>query len=532
MAPKKKGPFFFLMREIQNTRRQRNLPCALEDVREEAGEKWQRMTERERAVYEDMANEYREKGRGSLYNKFTSDGRCIALVLKEEDERAQMQRNMVTSIQQYVDDMGPIERVKEWPLYIVSTNILCEANGIYYPLEIAVIEYTIKLGFIRAFHRFINPGKIPLGFASAAIDHSENTHGIPIRNFEEGITDYKQFVQELFAFLHVTIGDQCPPMFTMQDHIPQAEGCLRWIEEAANIAIDVQIWDILPLLRKLRSAAGNEISQGEAETILNSAMFDYDMKSLCLYHFEIDNRHCALGESRRIGYKISNALLHAYKIENVIQYQHLPPRYDPSLNFEIRQMNVKPTRPGLGKRLQPQAGGGDEGSSKQRDNYVSPPLPREVRHPEDYYGEQTGPTVVAASARFGATSTDTNNCAVDDEFPSLCESMNNLQRPSYGASGGGMFSHDNSKTANMSSGSSQHGGARPKSGMSSRLAAQFPEQASTSPAVQGIGRGGVVPEGSAEGPQIPRQPRAPPAYISLRKPGGDPSTKGLGRGTF
>ncbi|XP_077504544.1 uncharacterized protein LOC144114581 [Amblyomma americanum] len=60
---------------------------------------------------------------------------------------------------------------------------------------------------------------------------------------------------------------------------------------------------------------------------------------------------------------------------------------------------------------------------------------------------------------------------------------------------------------------SQHRGARPKYGLSSRLTAQFPEQFSTSPEVQ-VGGRGPVPGGSAEGPQIPRQRRTLlPAYI-------------------
>lgn len=542
MAPKKKGPFFFLMREIQNARKERNLLCPLEDVREEAAERWNRLSEHERARYEEMANEHRERGRGSLFNKFTSDGRCIALVLKEEDERAQQLRDMMTGIQQYVDDMGPLERVKNWPLYIISTNILCEANGRHYPLEIAIIEYTIDQGFTRAFHRFINPGKIPLGFASAAKDHSENTHGIPIMGFEEGIVNYRLFVEDLFAFFRVTNEDQCLPLFTMQDHIPQAEGCLRWIEEAAGIPIDIQIWDILPLLRKLRSVSGEEISQSEAEGILHSALFDYDVKSLCVYHAEIDNRHCALGESRRIGYKMSNALLNAFKVEKIIEYQHLPPRFDPSLSFEVSVMNVRPARSGLGRRLQPQAGGGDNAGATGREDYASAPLPREARRPGDYYGEEAGPTVVAASARFGTASTSASSSTQDDEFPSLCDSMQKCQLSSQGASGG-MFQRagstasysDQSDTASItSSESSQHGGAKPKSKsvVSSRLAAMFPEQPSASPAMQGIGRG-VVPGSSTGGLVIPRQPRAPPpAYIQLRKPAGDASSRGIGRGSY
>ncbi|XP_077483399.1 protein maelstrom homolog [Amblyomma americanum] len=460
MAPKKKGPFFFLMRELQKSRKEHNLPCTLDDVREEARQMWRQMGEGERAIYEDMANKYKQRGRGSLYNKFTSDGRCIALVLKEEDERVQLEQDAITNIQHYVDDMGPVERIKKSPVYIVSTNILCQANGITYPLEIAVVEYTIEQGFIRAFHRFINPGNIPLGFASAAKDHSENTHGIPITGFEEGITDYRQFVQDFFTFLRVTNEDQCPPIFTMQGHIPQVEGCLRWIEEAARAPIDIEVWDILLLLRKLRSAAGSEISQGEAERILHSAIFDYEMTSLCYYHAEIGNRHCALGETRRVGYKISNALLNAYKIEEIIEYQHLPPRLDPSSNFEISQMNVRTVRRGRRRRLKPQAGGRHKGSSIPRDSYVSAPLPRETRCPNDYYGEEVGPTVVAASGRFGVASPSANSSAVDDEFLSLCDSMQKCQPPSRGASGG-MFSRasssmtlysDRSENASMTSG--------------------------------------------------------------------------------
>lgn len=39
-------------------------------------------------------------------------------------------------------------------------------------------------------------------------------------------------------------------------------------------------------------------------------------------------------------YKLSNALLAAYKIEQCIEYQHLPPRLDPDLSIEMSQMNL------------------------------------------------------------------------------------------------------------------------------------------------------------------------------------------------
>ncbi|KAL3170020.1 hypothetical protein MRX96_015092 [Rhipicephalus microplus] len=78
MAPKKMGPFCFLLRELQNQRRERKFACTLETVRAEAGERWKSLTEEEKAHYEFMANRYKEKQVGSLENSISSDGRSIA----------------------------------------------------------------------------------------------------------------------------------------------------------------------------------------------------------------------------------------------------------------------------------------------------------------------------------------------------------------------------------------------------------------------------------------------------------------------
>uniref|UniRef100_A0A224YX10 Protein maelstrom n=1 Tax=Rhipicephalus zambeziensis TaxID=60191 RepID=A0A224YX10_9ACAR len=550
MAPKKKGPFYFLMRELQNERRERNLPCTLDAVREEAGERWKSLTEEEKAYYESMANEHKERERGSLDKKFTSDGRSIASVLKEEDERVRQRRDMIDSIQRYVDDIGTVDEIKKFPFYILSTNILCEANGIYYPLEIGLIEYSIEQGFIRAYHRFIDPGPIPLGFASAAKDHSENTHGIPITGFEEGTTDYRAVVRDLMAYLRLSHDDPAlPPLFCMLDHMPQADGVLRWLERQARCELDFPIWDILPLLRKLRNVVGEEISHAEAENILNSALFDYELKSLCPYHLEIDNKNCALGECRRLGYKMSNALLHAYRIERCIDYQHLPPRYDPSLTFEVSQMNLRPARAGTSRR--PVGGSGDPGSYNRSGYAGAAPLPREPRRVEDYYGESMGPRVVPNAQPGPSMAGAAAAASVDslvDEFPALGDSMLGRKPPGYFSYSSSTQSYTESDTASVTSDCSISSGAKPKMGaaaapsaarrsVASSLAAQFPEFA---PVEQGIGRGlpvagpsTVQVPGSNSPFRVPRQPRTEPAYIKIRKPSDDSvGGKGMGRGAF
>ncbi|XP_037560559.1 protein maelstrom homolog isoform X1 [Dermacentor silvarum] len=130
---------------------------------------------------------------------------------------------MINSIHRYVDDIGTVDEIKRWSFNILSFNMLCKENGLYYPLQLGLVDYSIEQGFIRAFHKFIDPGPIPLGFASAAKDHSEATHGIPITGFEEGTTDYRSVVRDLMAYLRLPIDEaNLPPLFCMQDHISQA----------------------------------------------------------------------------------------------------------------------------------------------------------------------------------------------------------------------------------------------------------------------------------------------------------------------
>ncbi|KAH6920604.1 hypothetical protein HPB50_028408 [Hyalomma asiaticum] len=87
-------------------------------------------------------------------------------VLEEEDKEVQMRRAMVEGIQRYVDDIGTVE--------------------------------------------------------------GENTHGIPIMGFQEGTRVYQAVVNGLMTYLRLSADDAVlPPLFCKEEHIPQAEGCLR-----------------------------------------------------------------------------------------------------------------------------------------------------------------------------------------------------------------------------------------------------------------------------------------------------------------
>ncbi|CAN7999401.1 unnamed protein product [Ixodes pacificus] len=205
MAPKKKGPFFFLMREIQNNTVFRTNSS----------------NKTNRARWKTLAS-----GRASCGDKFTSNGRPIA-VLKEEQDRKQMLEHLVNQVHSYVEERGFLNDIKRSNFYLISFNILCEANGVYLPLELGLIEQ----GCTNTFHQFTDSGPIPLGFASLAKDHSDDTHGIPITGFKEGSRDYQGIVKEMLFFLQLSPDYQSlPPFFCTSDHMAQAKGCFRLLE--------------------------------------------------------------------------------------------------------------------------------------------------------------------------------------------------------------------------------------------------------------------------------------------------------------
>ncbi|EEC04182.1 hypothetical protein IscW_ISCW003201 [Ixodes scapularis] len=83
-----------------------------------------------------------------------------------------MVEDLVNQVHSYVEERGSLNDIKRSNFYLISFNILCEANGVYFPLELGLVEYSIEQGCTNTFHQFIDSGPIPLGFASLAKDHN------------------------------------------------------------------------------------------------------------------------------------------------------------------------------------------------------------------------------------------------------------------------------------------------------------------------------------------------------------------------
>ncbi len=61
---------------------------------------------------------------------------------------------------------------------------------------------------------FVFSGKIPMGYRYLAQSTSENTHQIPISEFEQAEKDYRKILGEIETFLDPYWTENMPPVFS------------------------------------------------------------------------------------------------------------------------------------------------------------------------------------------------------------------------------------------------------------------------------------------------------------------------------
>ncbi|XP_013787391.1 protein maelstrom homolog [Limulus polyphemus] len=329
-----KNPFSFFMKELQQEMQIQGQFIPMSEMPKIAHPKWAMMMPEEKYKYEIMAKEYKENKRGRMEGKYTCDGFLIDELMKEEEEEQRKEQKMLRHIKMVIEQMGSPQDVADELLYISCSNILCMTNeNVYIPLEIGIVEYSIRRGIIRRFHKFINPGTIPTGYTGKAKEHSEQYHQIPIFNFNQGDENYLGTYLQIKKFVNPDELDPCPPLFCPSDQLSQTKGCLKWLHEQAYERghQTLACWDLTVLLLELRLKVNQPIPKVVAEDYLTKTTFDYIPKTRCEFHEELDSPHCALGRAQRLCFMLSDAICKYYDVEPTLN--HLPPREFESQNF-------------------------------------------------------------------------------------------------------------------------------------------------------------------------------------------------------
>ncbi|XP_071041861.1 protein maelstrom homolog [Parasteatoda tepidariorum] len=307
MAPKnkKKNSFYFFMKEMQETEAAKGIRITMENMPQIAHPIWARLSVAEKQPYEKLAEKHKNDPclRGG---KLASDGTRVELNYS----------NLMFFIT-YIF----LEFTSRRPFYFIAFNLMCKTETHYYPNEVGLVEYSIKNGIHREYHKIIYPGRIPTGYAGEAKRLSE-VHEIDIYGESCSERNLKKVYDEIKEFTNPDNSDEYPPLFCIDEMIEGNYGCLDFLADVSREKNWFDIWDATNLLVSLRGGADAEIQAPIARDLLTKTSFNYHPSARCEFHEDKDNHNCALAYCKRLCYLLSDAVCLQYDVE--ITESHMP----------------------------------------------------------------------------------------------------------------------------------------------------------------------------------------------------------------
>ncbi|GAB1600194.1 protein maelstrom homolog [Argonauta hians] len=326
MPPNKKiqhNAFYYYMKQLMEEMKLdgHNFPNGLADMVAVAGPKWKLMTTQEKYPYEKLSREVKDKSR----KKNNHD---------KKDVRLDCTGKLISSHCEPLDEMAKQyseqerEVTSKWPrnadifyekFYLINFQLLCKtSDNEYLPVEVSVLEYNMKEGITKEMHEFINAGPIPVGYRYEAQFHSENTHQIPIENFELASADYTKLWDSLLNF------SDKKEFYCLSKDFNEIERCLDWIRDRSESARSeyIQLYALEKLVMDLFKHNGFPVAKYQILDMLTTTAFDYEPNTRCPWHEQASNIHCSLAIIRRYAYAMSDSLVSVY--EFALTSQHLP----------------------------------------------------------------------------------------------------------------------------------------------------------------------------------------------------------------
>jgi hypothetical protein len=169
-------------------------------------------------------------------------------------------------------------------------------NQAIIPLEVGVAIYSISKGITRTYQKFIKPKEIPTGYRYDAIRHSEQSHRIPVPDFDLAYDNYEQIWEEIISIVNWERLPKLPPVYTQSTKCHIAEGCLAWlaekayaenvfegnVHEAEGLFVDLLTHGIECMDRD--QGTFSCLTMAMAEDLLTTTAYDYEVSKRCLFH--------------------------------------------------------------------------------------------------------------------------------------------------------------------------------------------------------------------------------------------------------
>uniref|UniRef100_A0A8D8ZKW7 Protein maelstrom homolog n=1 Tax=Cacopsylla melanoneura TaxID=428564 RepID=A0A8D8ZKW7_9HEMI len=264
--------------------------------------------------------------------KYTSTEIPVSQLVSRANEAHSKDTKQNVIIEKSISYLHELNNLETESFYCIHVNWLCvtvqedrfdELNKVkvFYPGELAIVEFNLKQGMLRRFNKFINI-PLPKGYAAEAKDRRERVHRIPQDN-ELGESDLNVVYTEMKNFL--TKGQpngSIPPLYTREDNvmantsIEAVRSVLKTLychaysgasfSEAALAGDEWQLeFKVYPLnkllfeLGKLYNPSAM-VDISVADCILEKEPYMYHDGIACQLHVEVDcTQNCSLSHASR-----------------------------------------------------------------------------------------------------------------------------------------------------------------------------------------------------------------------------------------
>lgn len=339
--PKKqvKNAFYFFMKDLepQLRREGRVFPHGMQDIVPIAHPRWKVLPEAEKERYEKIAKEYKAKMRGAEGDKYRLDN-TGNLLSERRDKNVDLQKKRTKERNSVKSQWPSGKLLADEKFYIINIQTLCKTdNGDYLPCEIGAIEYSIRRGITKTLHRFIEPGRIPTGYLGECKTKSEDYHQIPVQRFDKADANYRGLWIQLENFVNPN-GEkpEYPPFYCMGTDVEEMDYCLNWVHDKACLGYAnrlKKVYSLEDLVQDMFGHIGHSVSETQVIDLLTAHTWDFEPKTRCDFHEELECKYCSMGIINRYAYAISDSVCPLYEVQ--ITTKHLPIRDESSVSCVV-----------------------------------------------------------------------------------------------------------------------------------------------------------------------------------------------------
>lgn len=227
------------------------------------------------------------------------------------------------------------------PIYLINFQIFCkidpEDGGGYLPAELCILRFTLNDGVTIYRQKFLKINKVPIGYMSACLEQSKETHQIPVSDFAEATDNYREIYSQLKNFVCPTVVNRINENNEQDDrtrrrHLRLAQPCLffpanefdqtcsliDWLQEKAEGVQPtkstrfVNLISLESLIMVLIELKQQHITREHIQRTFENAAYSYLIDQRCPFHLQIGISHCSVARCHAAAKLLSTYLSQLY----------------------------------------------------------------------------------------------------------------------------------------------------------------------------------------------------------------------------